>query len=328
MKKFGIVALVVVIALIGGIVWYVNQGPDVKSASELEKQEQKYAEYANPEVIVSAVKAKEIIENEDNVAIIDIRISPEYMLGHIPGAVNIWRPDYSADEDEYPFGGMRCSKEKMEKLLGSLGIDNETFILLYDGKGDYDAARFWWQLDMYGHDKVALIDGGIDGWKAAGFELTTDKPEITPKEYKFKGETDLSKLATLEDVKKAMEDPNVIILDTRSIEEFTGETLKKGAYRKGRIPGSVWIEYKEAINVGEGEDKTFKTVEELRKIYESKGITPDKTIIPYCQSGVRSAHTTFVLTQLLGYENVKNYDGSWIEWSYHEDLPLETGEAK
>ncbi|WP_069650267.1 sulfurtransferase [Caloranaerobacter ferrireducens] len=327
MSKAKVTSIALIVIVVGVLVWYFGfQGPNVKTSDELIKQEGKYAEYANPEVIVSALKAKEIIDNNKNVVVIDIRKSPEYLLGHIPGAVNIWRPDY--ESENYPFGGMRAEKEKVEKLLGSLGIDNDTFILLYDGKGDYDAARLWWILDMYGHEKMALIDGGIDGWKAAGLELTTAKPEITPKEYKFKGKVDESKLATLEDVKAAMNDPNVIILDTRSIKEFTGETLKKGAYRKGRIPTSVWIEYKEAINVGEGEDKTFKTVEELKKIYESKGITPDKTIIAYCQSAVRSAHTTFVLTQLLGYENVKNYDGSWIEWSYNKDLPIETGEPK
>lgn len=324
MKKLGIAVLIVVIVLVGGILWYRGRGVEVKSEIELSEQEGKYADYANPDVIVSAVRAKEIMEKEEDVLVIDIRKSVAYSLGHIPGAVNAWRPDYSADDGEYPFEGMRCSKEKMEVLLGNLGADENTFILLYDDRGNYDAARFWWQLDMYGHDKVALIDGGLDGWKAAGFEVTTSKPEITPKEFRFKGETDLQKLATLEDVKEAISDPDVIILDVRAFEEFTGEKLLSGAYRKGRIPGSIWIEYKEALN----EDNTFKTADELREIYESKGVTPDKNIIVYCQSGVRSAHTTFVLTQLLEYENVRNYDGSWIEWSYYEELPIETGEAK
>ncbi len=302
--------------------------PDVKTESELEEQETKYDAYANPDFIVSAVRAKEIIESGDKVAVIDIRNSAEYLLGHIPMAQNIWRPDYSADEGEYEFGGMRANTDKFVKLLGELGIDNDTMVLLYDGKGDYDGARFLWQLEMIGHEKMALIDGGIQGWKAAGFEATTEKPEVTATEYKFDGDIDDTKLATLEDVKAAIEDPNVIILDTRSIEEATGEDLKSGAFRKGRIPSSVWIEYKEAINTGDGADMTFKTVEELKAIYEAKGITPDKTIIPYCQSGVRSAHTTFVLTHLLGYENVKNYDGSWIEWSFYEELPLETGDVE
>ncbi|SHJ88241.1 sulfurtransferase [Paramaledivibacter caminithermalis] len=324
MKKFLllILALTLVIGLVG------CNTPVQKTEDELKKQETKYDKYANPEVIVSAKKAKELIESDEKVVVIDIRKSAEYLLGHIPKAVNIWRPDYSADEGEYEFGGMRSKSEKLVKLLGDIGIDNDTMILLYDAKGDYDGARFLWQLEIIGHKKMALIDGGINGWKASGFKTTTEKPEITKTEYKFDGKENLSKLATLEDVKAAINDPNVIILDTRSIKEATGEDLKSGAFRKGRIPSSVFIEYKNAINVGEGEDTTFKTVEELKEIYESKGVTPDKTIIAYCQSGVRSAHTTFVLSHLLGYKNVKNYDGSWIEWSYNKDLPVETGEIK
>lgn len=322
MKKF--LLLILSLMLIIGVVGCSK--PEVKTEKELQKQEDKYSQYANQDLIISAKTAKDMIDKGGNIAVIDIRKSTEYALGHISSAMNIWRPDY--ESTNYPFEGMRAEKEKVEQLLGSLGIDNETMILLYDGKGDYDAARFWWILDMYGHDKVALIDGGIDGWKAAGLETTTAKPEITAKEYKFESNVDENKLATLEDVKAAFDDPNVIVLDTRSIDEFTGKDLKSGSFRKGRIPQSIWIEYKEAINTGEGADMTFKSVEELKKLYEGKGITKDKTIIPYCQSAVRSAHTTFVLTQLLGYENVKNYDGSWIEWSYYEDLPIETGEVK
>ncbi|WP_130806067.1 sulfurtransferase [Senegalia massiliensis] len=301
---------------------------EVKTDAELENQQSKYEEYTNKDIIISAIDAKDIIDNEENVAILDIRPSTKYLIGHIEGAVNVWRPDYSASEDDYGFGGMRADKEKMEEFLGKNGMDNETLILLYDESGEYDAARLWWQLDMYGHDNVKLIDGGIHGWQAADLETTTSRPDVEVKEYKFEGEVDESKLATVEDVKAAIEDENVVILDTRSIEEATGEDLKKGAFRKGRIPEGTWVEYKEALNTGDGADMTFKRVEELKKIYEDAGITKDKTIIPYCQSGVRSAHTTFVLTQLLGYENVKNYDGSWIEWSYIEELPIETGELQ
>ncbi len=321
MKKF--LAILLALALVVGVVGC--SAPAKKTEAELEKQETKYDKYANTEVIMSATEAKELIESDEKVAVIDIRKSAEYLLGHIPEAINLWRPDYSADENEYKFGGMRANTENFVKLLGEIGIDNDTMVLLYDAKGDYDGARFMWQLEMIGHEKMALIDGGINGWKASGLDTTTDKPEITKVEYKFDGKEDLSKLATLEDVKAAINDPNVIILDTRSTEEATGESLKKGAFRKGRIPSSVFIEYKNAINVGEGEDTTFKTLEELKALYEAKGITPDKTIIAYCQSGVRSAHTTFVLSHLMGYENVKNYDGSWIEWSFNEDLAVETG---
>ncbi|MCM1991361.1 sulfurtransferase [Oceanirhabdus seepicola] len=291
---------------------------DVASEKQLQKEETK--------VLISAVDAKKMIDEGGKITVLDIRETPDYMSEHIPSSINIWRSDYGSTN--YEIAGMRAEKEKMEALLGSLGIDNDTMILLYDNKGGIDGARLFWLLEMYGHEKMALIDGGIQGWKASGLDTTTEKTKITPAEYKFKVDIDESKLATLEDVMAAIDDPNVIILDVRSLEEATGERLMPGAFRKGRIPTSIHLEYKEAINTGEGQDTTFKTVEELKAIYEAKGITTDKTIIPYCQSAVRSAHTTFVLTELLGYENVKNYDGSWVEWSYNKELPIETGEIK
>ncbi len=223
---------------------------------------------------------------------------------------------------------MVADKAQVEKLLGDIGMDNETTLFVYDDRGEYDAARFWWILDMYGYDNVKLIDGGIHGWKAAGLEVNDEAVTPEAKEFKFADDkVDMSKYATLEDVKKFAEDndPNTIILDTRAENEFDGSKKVSGAFRKGRIPTSVWVEYKEALN---GDDQTFKTIEELQKLYEENKISKDAQIIAYCQSGVRSAHTTFVLSELMGFENVKNYDGSWIEWSKHEELPVETGKAE
>lgn len=324
MKKI----LLVMLALILAVSFAGCAKTDVKTADELVVQATKYDSYANQDRIMSALDAKDLIDANDNLIVIDIRKSPEYMLGHIPMAQNIWRPDYSASEGEYEYGGMRSDTEKLVELMGSLGANRDTMILLYDAKGDYDGARLMWQLEMINHENMALIDGGLHGWKAAGLDTVTESTDVTATTYEFDGELNTAKLATLEDIKVAINDPNVIIIDTRSIGESTGEDLKKGAFRKGRIPTSVWIEYKNNINTGDGADMTFKTVEELTAMYEAKGITPDKTVITYCQSGVRSAHTTFVLSHLLGFENVLNYDGSWIEYSYNEDLELETGEIQ
>ncbi len=278
-----------------------------------------YSQYANPKALVSAEQAKEIMETEKNVVVIDTRSSAHFMAGHIPGAQNMWRPAMGAEKDEYPFGGMRASKEKMEKELGKLGVNSDTYVLIYDAKADYDAARLWWILDMYGFHNVSLIDGGVDGWKAAGLDFQRGfGDKAVEQEFKFKGNEDYSKLAMLDDVKSAVETKETPIIDTRSTEEHEGTTTKKGAFRPGRIPSETFIPWETAVNY-EG-DKTFKSVEELEKIY---GEFEDRGAIAYCQSGVRSAHTTFVLTQLLGYDNVKNYDGSWIEWSYNKDLPAD-----
>ncbi len=275
-----------------------------------------YSQYANPRALVSAEQAKKIMETEKNVVVIDTRSSAHFMGGHIPGAQNMWRPAMGAEKDEYPFGGMRASKEKMEKELGKMGVNSDTYVLIYDAKADYDAARLWWVLDIYGFHNVSLIDGGVDGWKAAGFDFQRGfGDKAVEQEFKFKEREDYSKLASLDDVKGAAETKETPIIDTRSTAEHEGTTTKKGAFRPGRIPSEIFIPWETAVNY-EG-DKTFKSVEELEKIY---GEFEDGGAIAYCQSGVRSAHTTFVLTQLLGYEGVKNYDGSWIEWSYHKEL--------
>lgn len=286
----------------------------------------KIQEYANPDYIVTAAQARQMLNERDDILLLDVRRSAQYLLGHIPGAIQIFRGDYGAAEfgegGPYPFGGMVASREEMATLLGQLGATPETLIMTYDASGDYDAARIWWMLDMYGHKNVTLIDGGINAWQDAGFDVNRlGSPDITPTDYSFPVAEDRSKYATVEDVEAAIFDEDVVILDTRSMEEVTGESIKSGAYRAGHIPTSAWVEYKLAIN----EDTTFKSAEELRAMYESIGVTPDKTIIAFCQSGVRSSHTTFVLSQLLGYENVMNYDGSWIEWSYDDSLPLEVG---
>lgn len=272
---------------------------------------------------MSAERAHFILENESNVLLLDVRQRVKYLLGHIPGAHNIWRPAFQANEDDYPFSGMRADKAKMEKLLSRLGADSNTTILLYDDQTGADAARFWWILKLYGHDKVSLIDNGLKGWTQQNFP-TQLKPPKTPagNQFTFASKPHPQYLAELEQVKEATKGKSRLILDVRSQDEYSGKTRKSGAHRKGRIPGSIWLEYNQTLN-----DTGFLHTKELEELFNSAGVTKDKEIIIYCQSGVRSAHTLFVLTQLLGYRNVKNYDGSWIEWSWHKNLPLETGSS-
>jgi len=286
-----------------------------------------YSVYANKEAVISPKDAEALLKGEEDVVLIDVRSSKDIMMGHIEGATGVWRPAMSADKGEYEFGGMRATKEKMEKLLGSLGVKEDTTLLLYGKNGNYDAARLWWILKLYGFDNMKFIDGGIKGWVSAGLPVKKGGAKGTQREateFKFAGEERTELLASLEEVKSVAEGKaeGLVILDTRSTKEHDGSSQKKGAFRKGRIPSKYFIEWSNFIN--KDADESFKTPEEIKAILSENGITEDMTVISYCQSGVRSAHTTFVLRELLGFKNAKNYDGSWIEWSYNKDLPIET----
>ncbi|MEX2445260.1 MAG: rhodanese-like domain-containing protein [Alkalispirochaeta sp.] len=281
--------------------------------------EPKYEEYARSETLVSAERAHFLMQTEDNVVVVDVRKAEDYEAGHIPGAVSVWRPAYGASGDEYEYKGMRGQPTKIYELLGTLGIDGNSRILVYSGGTGYDAFRFTWLVTMYGHDreKVHIIDGFFPAWEAAGLPTTTDEPSITIVDYQPPGRVDESRLAHIADVDRALNDPNVIIVDTRTPQEWWGIAQYDGAFRKGHIPGAIHINYTE-----NKENGRVKSVDELRALYEAAGVTPDKEIIAYCQSGVRSSTTTTVLADVLGYPNVRNYDGSWVEWSYHRDRPV------
>jgi len=284
------------------------------------------------ESLKSSVKGPHLIEPDavhdmyeagKDFKVIEISKAGKYGEGHLPGALNFWRPDYEGKGYEY--GGMRMNQDEMATLLGSNGISPDDKLIIYDTKGSVDAIRFMWMLDIYGHEDMAVMNGGKAAWKEAGYALTTDPaPTAEPVVYTFPGEPDANRLASMQDVIEALNDPDVILLDTREPEEYQGvpyvdkgECLpyKKGSFTFGRIPGSVHLNWSDAVDL-KG-DNRFKSLKDLKYNFAQAGITPDKKIIAYCQSGVRSAHTTYVLTELLGYPDVKNYDGSWIEWSYN-----------
>jgi len=275
----------------------------------------------------SLIEASTLYENRnhENYLIIDLRKPEKFNAGHIPNAINIWRSDI-IDQNKI-YGGMMAKKAIIEQLFSSLGIKSDEPLLIYDDKGLVDAIRLWWILDYYGHTNVKLLNGGLNSWKNSDYPITTKNTILKKTTFKFKKSTiNASRYANIEDVKNAISNPDILLLDTRELKEFTGEFIKKGAFRAGKIPNSIWCNWSETVDYKNS--TKFKSLDKLKEIYTSRGITPDKDIIAYCQSGVRSAHTTFVLTQLLGFTSVKNYDGSWIEWSYNKDLPIETGIEK
>ena len=278
-----------------------------------------------PVVLTHAVASPYLIEadallsrvNSAHIRTIDLRSPEDHAKGHIAGALNVQRTDL--EDGSYSYSGMMASKEQIEELLGNLGVSSEDTLVLYDDNGLCDASRFWWILQNLGHDKVKLLHGGILGWKTVGGKLSTERTTLRRSVFKLPENPAMQFAISKEELYKAL-DSNTVILDARTVAEFSGAWQKPGAQKAGRIPGSIHIDWAEAVNYNG--DRRFRSVEELEHIYSRMGISKNDPVIVYCHSGARSAHTTFVLTQLLGYTNVKNYDGSWIEWSHFEDLPI------
>jgi len=262
--------------------------------------------------------------NQESRTLLILQVSPfeVYEGEHIEQAHQIWRPDYAADEGVV--GGMMASQEKVEQLLGKFGMTADTHLVLYDAKGNVDAARFAWILKYYGFTNFCLLNGGLTYWKAQGFKTTSELPNRpTPKRYVLESPIDASILARKDDVMTALSDTNTILVDTREGYEYLGQPFiskgkvhhhKKGALRSGSIPGAIHFNWSRLADLHG--DHRIKAERDLRFDLEAKGIASDKQIILYCQSGSRTSHMHFVLTEVLKYPWVRNYDGSWMEWSY------------
>jgi thiosulfate/3-mercaptopyruvate sulfurtransferase len=281
------------------------------------------ADFGDSPYLLSVDEVAALLQSPEPPLLLEISKAVKFAEGHLPGAVNLWRPDYGDDEN-FPYGGMRASRDKMARLLGKLGATPDELIVVYCTKGSADATRLIWILRSYGHDGVVMMDGGKAGWQHAGHRLTKElAKQRPPTTYQFAGPEMTDYIASSEDVLAAISDTNTIIVDTREDYEYLGlphrsnnavVRFKKGAFTYGAIPGARHLNWSEAVDLHS--DHTFKSLADLNHNFLRQGITPDKRIIVYCQSGVRSAHTTFVLTELLGYPDVRNYDGSWIEWSF------------
>lgn len=276
-----------------------------------------FSQYAHPEVLVDTQWVVDHL-SDSNVRLIEADVTPEmYNTGHIPGAVfwngftDLLLPDWRTNFDT----------DALEKLLARSGITNNTTVITY---GDYPATGGWlfWFLNVFGHHNVRVLNGGRQKWIAEDRPLTTKEPLIIPTHYRAQI-PDASLRASCDYVRESMGQTNRVLVDVRTPQEYKGEWLMteppKETERAGHIPGAVHIPYELTFN----EDGTFKSVEQLQVIYTDKGITPDKEAIAYCAVGVRAGYTWFVLKYLLGYPNVRNYDGSWNEWSKLPNMPVE-----
>ncbi|MBQ4819655.1 sulfurtransferase [Aquimarina sp. MMG016] len=268
------------------------------------------------------IEAEELlsISKQKHIKIIDFRKSKIYNKAHINGALNIWRTDI--ENNSYPYKGMMAKKEQIETLFSKLGIKNEDTLIVYDDRGACDAARLWWVLKNYNFESVKLLNGGLKAWQKVGGTTTAETVSIDPSEFTLPANSSFDLWIGKDEIMETLNsNGNDIILDTRNIDEFSGKRQKNGASKGGRIPKSILIDWSEAIDYNE--THKFKSYDELENTYNHMKASKNDPIITYCHSGVRSAHTTFVLTELLGYKNVKNYDGSWVEWSYFKELPSE-----
>ena len=258
---------------------------------------------------------------DENVVVAEVDENPDlYEEGHIPGAVKLhWRDDL-----QDPLERDIVDKQSFEQLMASRGIANATTVVLYGDKNNWFAAYAYWYLKIYGHEDVRILDGGRQKWIDEGRELTQEPVRAEEASYKAQ-ERDESIRARRDEVLRNLGRDEVALVDVRSPQEYAGELLaspgyeQEGASRGGHIPSAQSIPWAQAVR----EDGTFKSADELRELYGGKGVTAEKHVTAYCRIGERSAHTWFVLRELLGYEDVKNYDGSWTEWGNLVDVPIE-----
>jgi thiosulfate/3-mercaptopyruvate sulfurtransferase len=277
--------------------------------------------YAKPVLVTTDWLADHL--NDDDVAVAEVDENPDvYDEGHIAGAVKLhWRDDL-----QDPVERDLVDKPTFERLMSELGISNDSTLVLYGDKNNWFAAYAYWYLKIYGHEDVRILDGGRQTWADEGREFTAETPQRQQSEYRA-AERDESIRTYRDPVKEGIGQQSKALVDVRSPQEYTGDLIappgyeQEGAQRAGHIPTAASIPWATAVR----DDGTFKSPDELRELYESKGVTPEKEVTAYCRIGERSAHTWFVLRELLGYETVKNYDGSWTEWGNLVDVPIEKG---
>ena len=278
------------------------------------------AEYAHPESIVTTDWVSEH-GSEANVRLVEVDVdTAAYDAGHIAGAVGWnWK-----SELQQTLSRDLVSKEGMEQLLGSAGIDNGTTVVLYGDNNNWFAAWAFWQMKYYGHDDVKLMNGGRAKWEAEGKPLTTAAANHGSKSYTAKAANEDIR-AYRDQVLSKVNASSISLVDVRAPAEYSGELLapealpQEGAQRGGHIPSAANVPWGQAV----AEDGTFKSADDLQALYGGKGIDGSKETIAYCRIGERSSHTWFVLTQLLGHTNVRNYDGSWTEWGSIVGAPIE-----
>lgn len=282
-------------------------------------------QYAEPDALVTTDWVAEH-KDDPNIVVVEVNVDTElYDKGHIPDAIGWSWKTQLADTVQRDI----LSRDDFEALMRTSGIENDDTVVLYGDSNNWFAAWAFWQMKVYGHEDVRIMDGGRKKWESEGRDLTTEKPDVDESSYQAK-EPNPALRAFLPEVQEKVQKNLVGLVDVRSPQEFTGEVLAppglpETCQRGGHIPGASNIPWSQAVN---DEDGTFKSQDQLRDIYRQAGITGDRPVITYCRIGERSSHSWFVLKYLLGFNDVKNYDGSWTEWGNLVGAPIETGPSQ
>ncbi|MDH3698353.1 MAG: sulfurtransferase [Flavobacteriaceae bacterium] len=270
--------------------------------------------------IIDAKTLSEIIAHP-NIKIADVRPKEDYQEGHIPGSISFTRNEISDADNQIP--GMRASAAQLARVLGKKGVKENDTLIVYDDRGNPEAARLWCILYANGFTNTKLLNGGYGAW--TGRELPTESgaTQYEAVSFEFKDNTTQDLWIETEELHSWLKDPdkNITLIDTRTLDEYSGKRQKTNAFRAGHIPGAQRVDWADAIDFHG--DHSLKSEEKLKELYGKITRDQSDTIVVYCHSGVRSSFSTFVLTQLLGYKNVRNYDGSWTAWSRVPELPIE-----
>ncbi|MDZ4340197.1 MAG: sulfurtransferase [candidate division NC10 bacterium] len=310
----GILGGLVAVVLAASVVWAQCWGQQAKKAG-----------YPNAKLLIDTQEVADHL-GDASIRLVDLRGKgaegqQEYANGHIPGAVYVnWQ---DLDDVAVNRKGLPMDQAKAEALFSRLGIDANTRVIAYDDSGGLWSARLFFVLEFFGHKNMAVLNGGLKKWQKEGRPLSPVEPTIAPKKFVARPNPQL--ITTAEWVKDNLKNPGVCLIDARSPQEYQGKRTHPAKEqdpditRAGRIPGAASIDWTETINA---QDHTFKSADELRTMFEKAGATKDREIVVYCRTGVRAAHDYFV-ARLLGYEKVRNYDGSWIDWGNRPELPLE-----
>ena len=290
-----------------------------------------YKGFERGHALITPGELKSLIDANDEklvlVGVVRAGVTGPFTRGHIPGAYSAWRADYMTEKGEpYPFAGMTVDRMRFQDFARSLGVDDDSKVVLYDEA--LDATHLWWIFYLYGRTDIRILDGGYEAWKAAGYDTEFGGGrKRSSKRGNFAATPARPGWAyAMDDVRGSKSDTDVQLWDTREPDEWSGKRLLRGASRPGRIPWAEFLNWKQFKKEVKGKMPTeFRSAAEIQAIIDEYGLDESKDQAFYCQSGVRTTTEIFAL-YLMGWdpEKLHNYDGSWIEWSYHKENPAET----